>query len=130
MASIATGRPLVPIDAAYPLARQKMILDNAGAATILRESGISLEAELPDLPVIETDIAALAERQESGWPAVPYDPGRMGGVTFTSGSTGTPKGLAWSFGGFMPIVCEMVNTHTSMLTTKIIASGRSLLPGR
>ena len=123
LASIAAGRPIVPVDAAYPLPRQRMILDNAGAASILRERGVPPEVDLPDLPQVEADLAELLASESDGWPAVAYDPQRMGGVTFTSGSTGTPKGYAWSFGGFVPTVAEMVNTHHLHPGDKIIALG-------
>ena len=123
LASIAAARPLIPVDAAYPLQRQRMILDHAGAQTILVEAGVAIEVELPQCPRIEVDLQGLCASAAAAWPDIDYDCDRPGGVVFTSGSTGNPKGVSWSFGAFMPSVAEITATHHLNHEDKIIALG-------
>jgi acyl-coenzyme A synthetase/AMP-(fatty) acid ligase/thioesterase domain-containing protein/acyl carrier protein len=120
LASFAAGRPLVPIDAGYPIERQRAILANSGAATMLVQEGVPLELEAPELPRI---VASFSDNAEGPWPEVTLDMEAVAGVTYTSGSTGKPKGLAWSLSGFMPTVAEYTNTHHVNPNDKIIALG-------
>ena len=57
---LAAGRACVPLDADYPMARNRMIASHAGAAAVVSVGSLAAEARalFPDLPVL--DIETLA----------------------------------------------------------------------
>ena len=91
----------VPVDAAYPIERQKLIVLDSGLQLLIRTS----ETPSADLAVASVDAWAL--RQPSGnFDAV--DSNDPAYVIYTSGSTGRPKGVEISHGAFAAMIGEQV----------------------
>jgi amino acid adenylation domain-containing protein len=83
----------VPIDAAVPPERLRRILDGAGIALVLTQSGAEEGTEWPQGVTrlsVDTGTAGLSALPV---PPSPARPGDLAYVIFTSGSTGTPKGV-------------------------------------
>lgn len=120
LACFAAGRPFIPVDIGHPLERQRMVLDNAGVASVLVQRGFPPEVELPAVPVIEADLATLLAAPDEGWPVRAVNPNGVAGATYTSGSTGRPKAIAWSMLGVMPTLAATANARHINPDDKII----------
>lgn len=102
---IATGAPLIMLDAATPPARLRDYVTRAGADVCLAESGReAVAAEICSTVLVapERQATAMTEREAAERlrrsPATPVDPVA---IVYTSGSTGKPKGVASSSGYFL-----------------------------
>ncbi len=86
---LRSGRPYVPLDAAYPAPRQELILRAAGCRIVLTEPDLAGSLP-PDVTAALVDdvIAAPGHVHEDAGSG--EDPAYL---MFTSGSTGTPKGV-------------------------------------
>ncbi|NUT35321.1 MAG: AMP-binding protein [Hamadaea sp.] len=80
LGALRAGACYVPVDAAFPPARQRQYADASRARVVLTEPG--LPPLRPDL--IPIDLTALPRRRATR-------PGRLAYTCYTSGSTGTPK---------------------------------------
>ncbi|MGH3689083.1 MAG: amino acid adenylation domain-containing protein, partial [Microbacterium sp.] len=99
LAVLAVGAAYVPVDADYPEARVRLMLDDAAPALVLvdgstRGAGRGRpELSVDDAPVADRDPLALADALH----AAAHIPGTAAAyVIYTSGSTGRPKGVVVS----------------------------------
>ncbi len=89
------GAAYVPIDPAYPPARQQLMLEDSGARVLITQQSLldrvpqSTTAHLLCLDREEPELETLPAHP----PALPSDPERLAYVIYTSGSTGRPKGV-------------------------------------
>jgi amino acid adenylation domain-containing protein len=83
------GAAFLPLDPAYPAARVRMMLADAGITDCLTTPAIAARLELPP-GIARLDPAALDGGPAS--PAMP-EPGDPAYLIYTSGSTGAPKGV-------------------------------------
>lgn len=91
LAVLRAGMTYVPLDRAQPLARQRNVLQVAGARAVI--SPVSAHADLTGgLNIAAIDPADLDD--SATLDPRPCDPASAAYVIFTSGSTGTPKGVA------------------------------------
>jgi non-ribosomal peptide synthetase component F len=94
VATLYSGRTLVPIDAGHPVERQAAVFAESGAQAVVIAKGVEVAAGVidPSIPVIDFDVLAPTNAKE-------HDPDLAANspciVMFTSGSTGRPKGLAF-----------------------------------
>jgi amino acid adenylation domain-containing protein len=94
LAVLKAGAAYVPLDPAYPAARQAQVLDDARPAAVLTIG--RHRAALPDTapPVLCVDtIAELLSRCSGENPGRPCEPDSLLCVIYTSGTTGRPKGV-------------------------------------
>jgi amino acid adenylation domain-containing protein len=88
---LRAGAAFLPVDPAYPAARVRAMLADAGIAQCLTTAAIAARLELP-AGVARLDPAALEAAADGPRPALP-EPGDAAYLIYTSGSTGTPKGV-------------------------------------
>ncbi|MGH1590409.1 AMP-binding protein [Methylobacterium phyllosphaerae] len=88
---LRAGAAFLPLDPAYPAARVRMMLADAGIALCLTTPGIAAGLDLPPA-IARLDPAALEAAPVTAAPALP-GPADPAYLIYTSGSTGTPKGV-------------------------------------
>lgn len=99
LAVMKAGGTYVPIDPAYPAARQRQIAVDAGLELLLIDGdALPGDAEFP-MPVQSLDLLeGELESLDGGNLPASFSPEQAAYVIFTSGSTGTPKGVVVSQG--------------------------------
>jgi amino acid adenylation domain-containing protein len=91
LAVLKAGGACVPIDPAYPIARQQLIAEDAAVRLVIRSGN---EPAGTTTPVLALD--AFGTPVAATGPANRADPATIAWVLYTSGSTGRPKGVAMS----------------------------------
>jgi amino acid adenylation domain-containing protein/non-ribosomal peptide synthase protein (TIGR01720 family) len=86
---LRAGAAYVPIDRRNPQARNRLVLDAAGAVTMLTDG----EPPVPDHGLDIVDVDAVRPRTDEQVSALDQPAGPLAYVIFTSGSTGRPKGV-------------------------------------
>ncbi|WSF36594.1 amino acid adenylation domain-containing protein [Streptomyces sp. NBC_01351] len=91
---LKSGAAYVPVDAATPGRRLRMIMESAGIELVLTRSAVADEL---DLPAGTRSLHVDTEPEDTGTsgplPLSPARPDDLAYVIFTSGSTGVPKGV-------------------------------------
>jgi amino acid adenylation domain-containing protein len=93
LAALSVGRAFVPLDAAHPAERIRLLANHAETVVMISAGDMArtLRAILPaEMPVIDLD--ALPARP-AAQPVVSARPGDLVSISYTSGSTGQPKGV-------------------------------------
>lgn len=96
LAVLKTGAAYVPLDPAYPAARQEYMLDDCKAKLVLIGSGAEdavARLQLAGLDIGYEALLAEAVDKPATAPAVAIQSGDPVYVMYTSGSTGRPKGV-------------------------------------
>ncbi|MGW0854214.1 hybrid non-ribosomal peptide synthetase/type I polyketide synthase [Streptomyces sp. NPDC002690] len=106
--ALKSGAAYVPIDAAVPAERLRLLMETAGITLVLTQSGVAERVEWPDhtvrLNVDGPEAEALDARPQGPSGACPED---LAYVIFTSGSTGTPKGVMIEHTGALNTVLDV-----------------------
>ncbi|MBY6191807.1 amino acid adenylation domain-containing protein [Microbulbifer agarilyticus] len=94
LAILKCGHTYVPIDPAFPQARNRYIYQESQAALIIG-NGASLKAarELAGDDTAILNLDSVSEHNDSNNPDIPVSPDTLAYIIYTSGSTGTPKGV-------------------------------------
>ncbi|MDG4863787.1 amino acid adenylation domain-containing protein, partial [Streptomyces sp. T-3] len=91
---LKSGAAYVPVDAAMPGRRLRMIMESAGIELVLTRSVVADGLELPELAhVLYVDTEPADIGASGPLPPSPAGPDDVAYVIFTSGSTGVPKGV-------------------------------------
>ncbi|HLL47758.1 MAG TPA: amino acid adenylation domain-containing protein, partial [Longimicrobiaceae bacterium] len=91
LAVLGAGGAYVPLDPAYPRARLRAMIEDAGAGLVLTST--ALAGVLPDgAAALALDTLRLDGEPDTA-PASGVGPENLSHVVFTSGSTGRPKGV-------------------------------------
>ena len=109
LAIIKTGAAYVPLDPAYPAARQEYVLGNCGANIVLIGPGaedVIGRFALGERAVTYAALSAEASKCEDSKPAVVIRGDDPIYVMYTSGSTGKPKGVVVPHRGIVRLVWE------------------------
>ena len=92
LAVLKAGGAYVPIDPSYPIDRVRFMLEDAGMAVVLTESGL-----VESLPTGSAQVVAIDQDEFAGYASANLDGAAasdaLAYVIYTSGSTGTPKGV-------------------------------------
>jgi non-ribosomal peptide synthetase component F len=129
LACLSVGRPYVPIDLDYPVARNAEIMREAGAAAAITQLGRSdATALIPiSLPLID------AAETLSGADGPPLDLADAEGpaiILFTSGSTGQPKGICNDQSALLLRIAQYTNAcHLHAGDRFILLSSPSTIAG-
>ncbi|SDC03797.1 hybrid non-ribosomal peptide synthetase/type I polyketide synthase [Ruegeria marina] len=99
-----SGNAYVPIDPSQPMARLRMILENADVSGIVHDQPgmpeFAAGLDLPAIPLHSLDTGGAPAPVKVGGDATAY-------VMFTSGSTGTPKGVEISHRSVVNLLTSM-----------------------
>ena len=87
---LRSGAAYVPVDAAYPPDRQRLVLEDCGASMVLTHDNLLANATLPGVNIHQ--FAECFGAENASAELVP-DPASLAYVIYTSGSTGRPKGV-------------------------------------
>ncbi|MBW3571291.1 MAG: amino acid adenylation domain-containing protein, partial [Gemmatimonadetes bacterium] len=127
LAAVKAGAAYVPLDPAYPSGRIDLVLNDAGARTLVTTAALADRIGVPPgvrVVRVDADAAEIASRPE-GAPRVEIGPENLAHVIYTSGSTGRPKGvmirhgsvasfLRWMHGRFPVAPGERIVGSTSV----------------
>ncbi|MCP3105513.1 amino acid adenylation domain-containing protein, partial [Myxococcus sp. K15C18031901] len=94
LATLKAGGAYVPVDADYPEARARLVLEDSGLAVLLSEQ--PLLARFASLPEGVVSLALDTEElgaESAARPSASATPANAAYVIYTSGSTGRPKGV-------------------------------------
>lgn len=114
-AVLKAGAAYVPVDPAYPQARVRYMLEDAGASLILSDSSVLSSEELNrevfdqadhEIIVNVDDLEVLGEKSIDA-PKHESGPQQLAYMIYTSGSTGKPKGVQISRANMLNFLCAM-----------------------
>ena len=114
LATHAAGFAYVPIDPDFPVERSRFVLDDAGVALVLSNSGLAeslapahvntllLDEQWAQIERTADSVASLGFTLQRG-----YSPDRLAYIIYTSGSTGKPKGVRVTCGNLTNFLQSM-----------------------
>jgi len=113
LAALRLGAAVVPLNADYPLARNRMVCELAAVDVVVadEQGAAQLDAGLRDAvpgDLVLTDSEALAGDDGEGLPASEPALDDVAYILFTSGSTGRPKGVPIRHRNASPYVAHNV----------------------
>ena len=105
---LKSGAAYVPIDAAVPPERLRLLAEKAGISLMLTQSAVEERTEWPAGTVrLSVDSAPAQELDAGALPPSGAAPDDLAYVIFTSGSTGTPKGVMIEHTGALNTVTDI-----------------------
>jgi amino acid adenylation domain-containing protein len=93
LAVLQAGAAYLPLDPANPVARQRTLIERAGAGLVLAAGGIPADPGWQDLDDVVARAGEASDCAEATWRYPAGDGRDPAYVMFTSGSTGRPKGV-------------------------------------
>ncbi|MFC4506821.1 MULTISPECIES: amino acid adenylation domain-containing protein [Streptomyces] len=117
---LRAGARYVPIDAAFPIERQRYMATASGARLAVTEPG--LPVTLDRLQTIPADTAGAIESSAQS-PQVVHGP--LAYTCFTSGSTGTPKGVTVSAAALAASTAARLAYYPEPVTAFLLCSSIS-----
>jgi amino acid adenylation domain-containing protein len=107
---LAAGRAYIPLDAGEPIARNRLIAEQAGAAALISAGDIADQARLlfaKGVPIVDLQSLdrspAMPSKHRPGSDDICY-------VVYTSGSSGIPKGVYRDHRSLMHDILQFTNT--------------------
>ncbi len=94
LAILKAGAAYVPLDPNYPQERLAFMMNDAGIALLLTQTGLQAQLPQTDTPVVNMDqLSDLNNYSDQNLEDVNSEPQNLAYVIYTSGSTGRPKGV-------------------------------------
>jgi amino acid adenylation domain-containing protein len=127
---LASGRGYIPLDANFPIERNRLIAAQSGACAVVSSGDLIIDARnllSGDIPILD-----LMELPEA--PLLPScirpGPDDLACILFTSGSTGLPKGIALNHRSLLHRTQSNTNaTHISAVDRVLMLSSPSVAMG-
>ena len=126
---LALARAYIPLDASFPVERNRLIASQSGAGAVITSSDLVASARnlFPGAPIV--DLTALPQPGPM-LPRLAPGPDDVASIFFTSGSTGLPKGIAVSHCSLLQRAQQPTNaTHISALDRVLLLSSPSVALG-
>ncbi|MET9254026.1 AMP-binding protein [Streptomyces sp. NPDC003717] len=101
------GATAVPLNTAWPAARNATVAQRAGLDLVLTDG----TGEGEGMPVPLLDLADAATDAPAGAEPRPGEPGAPAYILFTSGSTGAPKGVPVLHGNVAPYLAHVIERY-------------------
>ncbi|MCB1055937.1 MAG: AMP-binding protein, partial [Acidobacteria bacterium] len=98
LAILDRGSAFLLLDAEWPAARLRFVLEDAAPNLVVVSPGRAVPA-VSGVEVVGLEALLEETAGERGEPAAEVEPGDLAYVVYTSGSTGRPKGVAVTHGG-------------------------------
>ncbi len=122
---LKAGGAYLPLDAAYPEAHVRTVLEDAGVSIVLTQKHLclpspdlvrldldALDLDTSDLDALDLHTSDLDALDREGPPADPGNPAdSLAYVIYTSGSTGKPKGVEVSHGNLLYSTCARLQVY-------------------
>jgi amino acid adenylation domain-containing protein len=124
---LKAGAAYVPIDSAYPEARVRHILRDAGVSMLLTSSPLISGYELNGIDAVLTDSCSEEISKESGEnPDARVTAQNLAYVIYTSGSTGEPKGAMIEHGSLVNLslaLCLAIDSYSKCSPLRVGLNG-------
>jgi surfactin family lipopeptide synthetase A len=96
LGTLMAGRCFAVLDPNFPVARNRIIIDNLGATTLLADTANAAEAAAVAGPLRRMRvIESLPDGPATALPGLDAPPDAPLGIFHTTGTTGEPKGVLW-----------------------------------
>ncbi|MFJ7244209.1 amino acid adenylation domain-containing protein [Kitasatospora sp. NPDC098652] len=122
---LKAGAAYVPVDAAMPARRLRMIVETAGIGLVLTRSALADTLELPDgtrsLNVDTESADGVGTGDGLPLPPSPARPEDLAYVIFTSGSTGVPKGVMIEHTGAVNTIRDVNDRYGVTAEDRVLA---------
>ncbi|MFI0153967.1 amino acid adenylation domain-containing protein [Streptomyces lydicus] len=119
---LKTGAAYVPVDAAMPGRRLRMIVESAGIELVLTRSAVADGLDLPDgIRSLHVDSEPAETGASSPLPSSPARPDDLAYVIFTSGSTGVPKGVMIEHAGAVNTIRDVNDRFDVTARDRVLA---------
>jgi amino acid adenylation domain-containing protein len=101
---LKAGAAYLPLDASYPVARLRFMLDDAGVRLVLCEPAMNDLTNQLKAETLTLDQREWVRAREASAPEISVTPSDLAYVIYTSGSTGIPKGVMIEHGNIVNTV--------------------------
>ncbi|MFG2139521.1 amino acid adenylation domain-containing protein [Streptomyces sp. NPDC048650] len=119
---LKAGAAYVPVDAAMPGRRLRMIMETAGIELVLTRSAVADGLDLPDgTRSLHVDTEPADTGASGPLPPSPAGPDDLAYVIFTSGSTGVPKGVMIEHAGAVNTIQDINDRFDVTARDRVLA---------
>ncbi len=119
---LKAGGVYVPIDAAVPPERLRLLLANAAISVVLTQTLVDVRTAWPDgVVALPVDGPDLTSADDQPLPAPEVSPTDLAYVIFTSGSTGQPKGVMIEHAGAVNTIRDINDRFRVTADDRVLA---------
>jgi amino acid adenylation domain-containing protein len=120
---LKSGAAYVPLDAAYPKQRLRLMLEDSRAKFVITENSLSASVPMTGSEIVNIDtVHEEIEASGRGNPNIAADARNLAYIIYTSGSTGRPKGVAIEHRSVCALIEWAGTVYSAAETKKVLAS--------